>query len=109
MRAQKAALSAAPLAAARAEAGNVVGGGDMWITYSAAGAGGALLSQSGRLACFAGGNGDGLQAEHLTPAPADTGREARLTGDGHTPRWSTAAAEPLRIARKPARDRPDRL
>ena len=75
MRAQKAALSAAPLAAARAEAGN----------------------------------GNGLQAEHLTPAPADTGREARLTGDGHTPRWSTAAAEPLRIARKPARDRPDRL
>ena len=75
MRAQKAALSAAPLAAARAEAGN----------------------------------GNGLQAEHLTPAPADTGCEARLTGDGHTPRWSTAAAEPLRIARKPARDRPDRL
>ena len=71
MRAQKAALSAAPLAEA--------------------------------------GNGNGLQAEHLTPAPADTGREARLTGDGHTPRWSTAAAEPLRIARMPARDRPDRL
>ena len=108
MPAQKAALAAAPLAAARAEAGNVVGG-DMWITYSAAGAGGALLSQSGRLACFAGGNGDGLQAEHLTPAPADTGREARLTGDGHTPRWSTAAAEPLRIARKPATNRPGRL
>ena len=74
MRAQKATLSAAPLAAARAEASN----------------------------------GNGLQAEHLTPAPADASREARLTG-GHTPRWSTAAAEPLRIARKPARDRPDRL
>ena len=55
----------------------------MWITHSAAGAGSAaLLSQSGRLACFAGGNGDGLQAEHLTPAPADTGREARLVGGG---------------------------
>ena len=53
----------------------------MWITHSAAGAGSAaLLSRSGRLACFAGGNGDGLQVEHLTPAPADTGREARLIG-----------------------------
>ena len=84
----------------------------MWITHSAAGAGSAaLLSQSGRLACFAGGNGDGLQVEHLTPAPADTGREARLTGGGNA-EWSTTAAEPaepLRTARKPARDRPGRL
>ena len=86
-----AALAAAPLAA-RAEAGNVVGGGaasisgggdDMQITYSAggAGAGSTLLTQSGRLARFAGSN-DGLQVEYLTPAPADTGREARLLGGG---------------------------
>ena len=86
-----AALAAAPLAA-RAEAGNVVGGGaasisgggdDMQISYSAggAGAGSTLLTQSGRLARFAGSN-DGLQVEYLTPAPADTGREARLLGGG---------------------------
>ena len=86
-----AALASAPLAA-RAEAGNVVGGGgatlsgggdDMRITYSTggAGAGGGVLSQSGRLARFAGSN-DGLQVEYLTPAPADTGREARLVGGG---------------------------
>ena len=86
-----AALAAAPLAA-RAEAGNVVGGGgatlsgggdDMRITYSTggAGAGSGVLSQSGRVARFAGSN-DGLQVEYLTPAPADTGREAQLVGGG---------------------------
>ena len=86
-----AALAAAPLAA-RAEAGNVVGGGgatitgggdDMRITYSAGGAGGGggVLTQSGRLARFSGSN-DGLQVEYLGPAPADTGREARLVGGG---------------------------
>ncbi len=86
-----AALAAAPLPA-RAEAGNVVGGGgatlagggdDMRITYSTGGAGGGggVLSQFGRLARFAGSN-DGLQVEYLAPAPADTGREARLVGGG---------------------------
>ena len=87
-----AALAASPLATARAEAGNVVGGGsatlsgggdDMTIAYSAGGAGGgsALLSQSGRLARFA-GNSDGPQVEYTAPAPADTGRGARLVGGG---------------------------
>ena len=87
-----AALVLGPVATARAEAGNVVGGGsaaisgggdDMTIAYSAGGAGGgtALLSQSGRLARFA-GNSDGLQVEYTGPAPADTGREARLVGGG---------------------------
>ncbi len=88
-----AALAAAPLAA-RAEAGNVVGGGgatlsgggdDMRITYSTGGAGGGgggVLTQSGRLAGFAGTDGDGLQVAYLTAAPADTGREARLVGGG---------------------------
>ncbi len=86
-----AALAAAPLTA-RAEAGNVVGGGsaaisgggdDMIIAYSAGGAGGgtALLSQAGRPARFA-GNSDGPQVEYTAPAPADTGREARLVGGG---------------------------
>ena len=86
-----AALAAAPLAA-RAEAGNVVGGGgatlsgggdDMRIAYSTggAGAGSGVLSQSGRLARFAGSN-DGLQVEYLAPAPAEAGREARLEGGG---------------------------
>ena len=87
-----AALAAAPLAA-RAEAGNVVGGGsatisgggdDMRITYSAGGAGGGggVLTQSGRLARFAGTDGDGLQVAYLAPAPAGAGREARLVGGG---------------------------
>ena len=85
-----AALAAPP--AARAEAGNVVGGGgatmsgggdNMTITYSTggAGAGSGVLTQSGRLARFAGSN-DGLQVEYLTPAPAGPGREARLVGGG---------------------------
>ncbi len=88
-----AALAAAPLAA-RAEAGGVVGGGgatlsgggdNMTITYSTggAGAGSGVLAQSGRLARFAGGQGEGgLQVEYLAPAPADTGREAWLVGGG---------------------------
>ena len=88
-----AALAAAPLAA-RAEAGGVVGGGgatlsgggdNMTITYSTggAGAGSGVLAQTGRLARFAGGHGEGgLQVEYLVPAPADTGRKAWLVGGG---------------------------
>ena len=88
-----AALAAAP-PAARAEAGNVVGGGgatmsgggdNMTITYSTggAGAGSGVLSQAGRLARFAGSQGDGALVEYLTPAvPADPGREAWLLGGG---------------------------
>ena len=86
------ALAAAPLAA-QAEIGNVVGGGgatlsgggdDMRITYSVSGAGGGggVLTQSGRLAGFAGTDGDGLQVAYLAPAPAGAGREARLVGGG---------------------------
>jgi hypothetical protein len=89
-----AALAAAPVAA-RAEAGNVVGGGGatlsgggdtMTITYSTGGAGGGggMLSQSGRIARFASGQGEGgPRVEYLTPAvPADPGREAWLVGGG---------------------------
>ncbi len=87
-----AALAAAPLSA-RAEAGNVVGGGsatitgggdDMRITYSAGGAGGGggVLTQSGRLARFAGSHGDGQLVEYLAPASAGAGREAQLVGGG---------------------------
>ena len=87
-----AALAAAPLAA-RADGGNVVGGGgatlsgggdDMVIAYSTGGAGGGggVLTQSGRLARFAGTDGAGSQVEYLTPAPAGAGREARLVGGG---------------------------
>ena len=87
-----AALAAAPLAA-HAETGNVVGGGgatitgggdDMVITYSSGGAGGGggVITQSGRLAGFAGSHGDGLLVEYLAPAPAGAGREARLVGGG---------------------------
>ncbi len=89
-----AALVAAPLAA-RAEAGNVVGGGgatisgggdNMTITYSAggagAGSGSGVLSQAGRIARFQGSHGDGSLVEYLTPAPADPGREAWQLGGG---------------------------
>ncbi len=87
-----AAIAAAPLAAS-ADAGNVVGGGGATMTgggdntaivYSGGGAGGgsALLSQPARIAGFSGGHGDGLLVEYLTPAPAGTGRDARLLGGG---------------------------
>ena len=92
-----AALTTAPLAA-RADGGNVVGGGiatlsgggdNATITYSTggAGAGGGVLTQSGRLARFAGTDGDGLQVEYSAPVPpavpgAGTGREAWLVGGG---------------------------
>ncbi len=88
-----AALAAAPFAA-WAEAGNVVGGGgatlsgggdNMQITYSTggAGAGSGVLSQSGRLARFAGSHGNGSLVEYLAPAaPAEPGREAWLVGGG---------------------------
>ena len=87
------ALAATPLATRAAEAGNVAGGGaatisgggdDMTIAYSAGGAGGGgvLLSQPGRLAGFAGTDGDGPQVAYLAPAPAGAGREARLVGGG---------------------------
>ena len=86
-----AALAAAPLTA-RAEAGNVVGGGiatlsgggdDATVTYSAGGAGGGMAfhAQSGRLARIA-GNSDGAQVEYLTSAPANPGPSARLVGGG---------------------------
>ncbi len=79
--------------AAHAEAGNVVGGGgatlagggdDMRIAYrtGGAGGGGGVLTQSGRLAGFAGTDGDGLQVAYLAPASAGAGREARLVGGG---------------------------
>ncbi len=89
-----AAQAQAPLDGSAATNGNVVGGGsatlsgggdDMTITYSTGGAGGgsgALLSQAGRLAGFAGGHGDGQLVEYLTPAPAGAGREAWLLGGG---------------------------
>ena len=78
--------------AAHAEAGSIVGGGgatisggdNMAITYSAGGAGGGsgVLTQSGRLAGFAGSHGDGQLVEYLTPAPAGPGREAWMVGGG---------------------------
>ena len=86
-------LFALAIGAAQAvEPGNIVGGGgatlsgggdDMAIAYSTggAGAGGGVLSQSGRLARLA-GTDDGPQVEYLTPASADPGREAWIVGGG---------------------------
>ena len=97
-----AALAATPLAAARAQsgdlaamapdAGNVVGGGgatllgggdDMVILYSRGGAGGgAEMAQAGRPARFAPTTGDGEEVEYPGAAPAGVGREAWLLGGG---------------------------
>ncbi len=87
-----ASLFALALAAGAAQAQVVGGGGatisgggdDMVITYSTggAGAGSGVLTQSGRLAGFAGSHGDGSMVEYLTPAPAEAGREAWLIGGG---------------------------
>ena len=93
-------LFALALAAGAAQAqaqtplgGDIVGGGSATmsggadntaITYSAGGAGGGggVLSQSGRLARFAGGHGDGQVVEYLAPAPAGAGREGWMVGGG---------------------------
>ena len=64
----------------------IAGGGDnMTITYSTGGAGSGnsvLLSQPGRLARFAGSQGDGQVVEYLAPAPTTPGREAWMVGGG---------------------------
>ena len=61
------------------------GGDDMAITYSTGGAGGgsAFQTQSGRLARFASGQGEGgPRLEYLTPAPSEPGRVAWMVGGG---------------------------
>ena len=68
-------VAAVPLATARAEAGNVVGGGG-------ASGGSALPAQPGRLARFSGSHGDGQLVEYLSPASANPGPQARLVGGG---------------------------
>ena len=86
-----AALATAPQAA-RAEVGNVVGGGgaelagggdDMRITYNSTGAGGgARYEQLGRSVTFAGNSGDSPVWTY-GPAPAgNPGRAVRLIGGG---------------------------
>jgi hypothetical protein len=86
-----AALATAPQAA-RAEVGNVVGGGgaeltggsdDMRITYNSSGAGGgARYEQIGRSVTFAGNSG-GNPVWTYGPAPAGSpGRAVRLIGGG---------------------------
>src|SRR3712207_2873869 len=66
-------------------AATLSGGGDnLTVTYSSGGAGAGMTfhSQSGRLARFAGGQGDGQQVEYLISAPANLGPHARLVGGG---------------------------
>ena len=87
-----ASLFALALAAGAAQAdpvgggsATVSGGGDnLTITYNTGGAGGgsALTAQSGRLARFAGSQGDGQIVEYTAPASASSGREAWLVGGG---------------------------
>ena len=73
--------------------GNVVGGGvatlsgggdDATITYSAGGAGGGMAfhTQAGRVARFAGTDGDGPVVRYSAPADTNPGREAWLLGGG---------------------------
>ena len=92
------ALAASAAQAQAPRAGNAVGGGgatlsgggdNMQITHSTpgAGGGGGAFAQAGRLARFAGTDGDGLQVEYSAPVPpavpgAGTGREAWLVGGG---------------------------
>ena len=74
------------------QSGNVVGGGsatltgggdDLRITYSAGGAGGGGSPvQSGRLATFAGSDGDGPRWSYGAPTRTGAGREAWLLGGG---------------------------
>ena len=87
-----AALATAPQAA-RAEVGNVVGGGgaelagggdDMRITYNSTGAGGgARYEQLGRSVAFAGNSGDSpVWTYGPAPATNNPGRAVRLIGGG---------------------------
>jgi hypothetical protein len=73
--------------------GNVVGGGtatitgggdNTTITYSAGGAGGGMTfhAQPGRVARFAGTDGDGPVVKYGPPADTNPGREAWLLGGG---------------------------
>ena len=73
--------------------GNVVGGGsatitgggdDTQITYSmvGAGGGGGLMVQLGRLAAFAGSDGDGPRLNYGAPPDGNPGREAWMIGGG---------------------------
>jgi hypothetical protein len=73
--------------------GNVVGGGgatitgggdNTQITYSmvAAGAGSGLIVQLGRLAAFAGSDGDGPRLNYGAPPDGNPGREAWMIGGG---------------------------
>ena len=89
-----AAQAQAPLdGGAAALEGNVVGGGvatitgggdNATVTYSAGGAGGGMAfhTQAGRVARFAGTDGDGPVVRYSAPADANPGREAWLLGGG---------------------------
>jgi hypothetical protein len=74
-------------------AGNVVGGGgatitgggdNTQITYSmgGAGAGSGLIVQLGRLAAFAGSDGDGPRVNYGAPPDGNPGHEAWMIGGG---------------------------
>ena len=74
-----ASLFALALAGA-AQAHDPIGGGSATISGGVDDM--ATHSQSGRLARFAGGHGDGQLVEYLASAPANPGPSARLVGGG---------------------------
>ena len=88
------ALAQAPsdLAYRSTQNGNVVGGGvasisggadDMLVTYSRGGAGGgASFDRPGRVATFAGNDGDTPSWTYGAPAETSPGREAWMLGGG---------------------------
>jgi hypothetical protein len=88
------ALAQAPseLAYRASQNGNVVGGGvatlsggadDRLITYSRGGAGGgASFDRPGRVATFAGNDGDKPRWTYAAPTDSNPGREAWLLGGG---------------------------
>jgi len=88
-----AALFAIGAAGSAQAQGNIVGGGsatitgggdNTQITYSmvGAGGGGGLIVQLGRLAAFAGSDGDGPRLNYGAPPDGNPGREAWMVGGG---------------------------
>ena len=85
-------LAYRPAQAGSAQGGNVVGGGvaslsgggDDWVlTYSRGGAGGgASFDRPGRVATFAGNDGDKPTWTYGAPAETSPGREAWMLGGG---------------------------
>ena len=104
------ALAQAPgdLAYSPAQGGNVIGGGvasisgggdDRLVTYSRGGAGGGVsFDRPGRIATFAGNDGDKPIWTYGAPAETSPGREAWMLGGGDD--WVVVYANPAGSRRR---------